>query len=598
MIVQQLSLFDRGETVPIIAVNRSKKPTFALRTYQKQVIAQIYRNYLDGIKSVMLVSPTGSGKTLTASHIVRDAVSKNCQTLFIVHREPLVEQTVATLTRYGVAASTIGYIKAGYPAPAGDELVIVASIQTLARRDYPTGIGLVIFDECHTTAFYQTAQDLIQYYSQAPLLQWSKVKFLHLTATPYRTKAKEGFCNFVQRKVLAPDISELIKMGYLCSARHFGYGGLLDFAKLETGSDGDYKKSQLNTVCSDPEYNQQIVDKYLEICPHRKAIAFSAGVEQSKLLTKLLREKGIVAEHIQAETPTVERQAIFTRFKQGITQILSSVGTLTEGFDEPTVEAVILARPTKSLALLIQMCGRGLRIHPDKEDCFLLDFGENFKRLGFLTSDRPVSLCPQPKRNDAEKTKDCPNCGVTMSVFTRICPECGYEFPPSDEVETADSLLSKFGELLDPETTAKVKYIRAQRKARFTKRLDPETIWQLWDSRYPHELLCNDWLYQAVNRGDNSTVAQQEFLAYLLSFNYGTSWTEFQMKLEFGDTAIQVSDRLFWWEVLQIARSATPFEIKQQYRHLVAVYQGFEEQIKLLNFALDRGLIETSIELR
>ncbi len=163
---------------------------------------------------MMLVSPTGSGKTLTAVHIIRDAVNRGVRVLFIVHREPLIDQTVNTIISYGISSFEVGYIKAGYPHADGKEMVIVASVQTLARRDYPENIGLVIFDETHTTSFWETSEALINYYAQSPVISLSKVKFLHLTATPFRTKTKEYFGNHVEAIVRAPSIGELIKMGY------------------------------------------------------------------------------------------------------------------------------------------------------------------------------------------------------------------------------------------------------------------------------------------------------------------------------------------------------------------------------------------------
>ena len=204
--------------------NPAPTKTFELRPYQKRVISEIYSHYNHGIKSVMLVSPTGSGKTVTAVHIINDAVNAGIRVLFIIHREPLIDQTVNTLVSYGIPSFEVGYIKAGYPH-ADNEAVIVASVQTLARRDYPKDIGLVIFDESHTTSFWETSKDLTNYYAQAPIVALSKVKFLHLTATPFRTKTKEYFGNHVEAIVLAPSIGELIQMGYLVKARHFGYGG-------------------------------------------------------------------------------------------------------------------------------------------------------------------------------------------------------------------------------------------------------------------------------------------------------------------------------------------------------------------------------------
>ena len=596
--MEQLAFLDKPQITLINRKNSNNQPLFQLRDYQKQVIGQIYYWYRWGQKSVMLVSPTGSGKTLTATHIISDAVSRNCRVLFIVHREPLIDQTVNTLINYGIRASQIGYIKAGYPHAEGDEMVIVASVQTLARRDYPKEIGLVIFDESHTTSFYQSAQDLIYHYATAPVVALSKVKFLHLTATPFRTKAKEYFPH-VEVVVQAPDIKSLIKMGYLVPARHFGYGGLLDLTKLDTGKDGDYKQSQINVVCAEPEYNAEVVRRFKQICPHRKAIAFCAGVKQSQLLTELFNQAGIVTAHIQAETPTEERKAIFTRFQNGETQIISSVGTLTEGFDEPTVEAVIIARPTKSLALLIQMCGRGLRLFPDKEDCLLLDFGENFKRLGRIDKKRSISLCPSPPRPNTD-TKECPECHAQINIFLRICPECGYVFPPGEQEELEDNFLPEFGELLDEETKKKITYIRSQRKARFTRKLVPDDLWALWSKRYSDTILCNDWLYQAVFRGDTSVAAQQQFLSYLNSFNPQSSkWVSFHMELEFGQPKRVYKSKskgryspppvtlnqMNWWELLPVNQSATPEEVKSAYSQLTLTAD--DDEIKLLNWAYE-----------
>ena len=604
--MQQLLASDQAQAITSQLENKRNKRQLQLRDYQKRVIKQIYDWYRWGKKAVMLVSPTGSGKTLTATHVVTDAISKNCRVLFIVHREPLIDQTVGTLVNYGVPQKQIGYVKAGYPKPIGHELVIVASIQTLGRRDYPTEIGLVIFDESHTTSFYKSAIELIYHYAQSPVMALSKVKFLHLTATPFRTKAKEYFPH-VEVVVQAPGIGSLIKMGYLVPARHFGYNGIVDFSQLETGSDGDFKKSQVNAACGDLAYNQQIVGKFREICPNRKAISFAAGVEQSKLLTKLFNEAGIVTEHIQAETPIDERKQIYQRFKVGPTQILSSVGTLTEGFDEPSVEAVIIARPTKSEALLIQMCGRGLRLSPDtsKEDCLLLDFGENFTRkgMGRIDKKRQISLCPRAWQPQEVDTKECPNCHAQVNIFALICPECGYVFPGLDKPEPEDEYIAEFGELLDEETKEQVTYIRSQRKARFTKKQPPDDLWRLWSQRYLDTILCNAWLYQAVFRGDRSLAVQQEFLTYLKSFKpCPDSWVKFHMSLEFGEPnrAYQSKtkgnyspppiniNQLKWWEILQVCPQSNLEDVTQAYIELARANQPFDDQIKLLNWAYEQ----------
>lgn len=365
-----------------------------LRDYQVQVISQIYHWYTLGKKSVMLVSPTGSGKTLTAAHIIRDAMNKGLRILFIVHRESLIDQTAFTLIRYGVPQATIGFVKAGYPEHTKEHQVILSSVQTLARRKCPTRVGLVIFDESHTTAFYQTSMKLIRHYAGTSILPLSKVKFLHLTATPFRSNEQEYFGNHVEVVVKAPSIEKLIEMGYLVPFKNFSYGGIVDFSKIKVRQGEDFKPQDVGHYLEAKEYIESVIHGFIQVCPKRKAIAFSMTIRQSLLLTKAFNAEGIKTEHIQAETSSKERKAIYQRFKTGETQIISSVCTLTEGFDEPSCEAIILARPTTSYALYLQMCGRGLRLFENKENCYFLDFGENFKRLGTIDKEKKVSLCP------------------------------------------------------------------------------------------------------------------------------------------------------------------------------------------------------------
>ena len=148
-----------------------------LRDYQKQIVDRINYLFDCGKNSIMLVAPPGAGKNLIASHITRDSTENKSKVLIIVHREPLIDQTVFNLTKYGISASKIAYLKAGYPKPRGHELVIIASIQTLAQREYPANIDLIIFDETHTTSFYQESLNLIYDYAQAPIVALSKTKF-------------------------------------------------------------------------------------------------------------------------------------------------------------------------------------------------------------------------------------------------------------------------------------------------------------------------------------------------------------------------------------------------------------------------------------
>lgn len=586
----------------LAALDPPPRPKFELRWYQQEAIVQTYRRYHQGFKSIMLVMPTGSGKTLTAAHMIRDAASKGRRVLFLVHRENLIGQTVETLLNYDIPEYEVGFIKSGYPCAGHHERVIVASLQTLARRQYPENIGLVVFDEAHSTSFWSSSQQLIYHYAKAPVMPLSKCKFLHLTATPYRTKGTEYFGDRIEAIVKPVTIRQLIKEGSLVPSRPFGYGGILDLSKLDTDKSGDYRQSQLVKICLDDDFIADVTDKIVEFASDRKIVLFNAGVEQSERTTNRLNSLGIHAAHLQAETPQHERDAIYQRFRSGKIQCLSGVDIFTEGFDEKSCDCVVLARPTKSMARYVQMVGRGLRPFPSKTDCLVLDFGDCTKRLGRveLLGDRSVSLCPTPPSPAPQK--ECPDCHAMIPKLAKICPECGFVFPDGDceEGSEPDDVLP-FGELFDAETEKKIRYIRSQRKRRYTTGHPPDRLWDLWSDRYQTEILDNAWLFGAVFRGDRSENSQMRFRSYLSQFSQTPQWLEFHLQVEFGRPGDTYRTRKgsysppplalprTWREVLCVAPNATSDEIKFAYRCQLNKADGDGDAIALLNWALEQS---------
>ncbi|WP_414590126.1 helicase-related protein [Scytonema sp. PCC 10023] len=266
------------------------------------------------------------------------------------------------------------------------------------------------------------------------ILPLSPCYFVGLSATPWRTKKKEGYCQFFQAVVRAPHPEQLIKMGHLAYARHFGWNGLVDFSQLDTGRDGDFTQASMQKAC-DANFNAEVVRRFMELCPDRKTIAFCAGVQQAYNLADQFNAVGVISEVVVGSTSQDTREGIYARFKSGETQLISSVSCLCEGFDETSCNCAIIARPTKSRALMVQMAGRALRLHPGKEDALLLDFCENFQRLGVPTKGYSTPLCPSDKQEPFTPTKECPECHASVPQFAKICPECGYEFPSGEEPE-------------------------------------------------------------------------------------------------------------------------------------------------------------------
>ncbi len=185
------------------------------------------------------------------SKLIADAVSKSRRVLFVVHRQNLVSQTTSTLERIGITA---GVIWSDYPANP-DAPVQIAMLQSLQNRELPKDIGLVIVDECHTTAYYSIIKKVFDVYS-GNILALSKTFFVGLTATPWRSKRKEGYCHLFQAIVRGPSPDDLIRQGHLAFARSFGWGGMVDFSQLETGSHGDFTASSIAKVCGS-DFNQK-----------------------------------------------------------------------------------------------------------------------------------------------------------------------------------------------------------------------------------------------------------------------------------------------------------------------------------------------------
>ena len=606
--IKQLSLFallEQLQSEPKPEPKQAK--SFELRDYQKQVIRETYHFFRNEIKSVLVYAPTGAGKTVISSQMIVDAVLKGRRVMFCCHRKKLIDQTQQTLAAMGIES---GIIWADHPTDYSKP-VQICMIQTIQNRELPPDIGLVIFDECHSSIYYQIAWDLMTHYSGG-IFALSKCYFIGLTATPWRTKYKEGFCQFFQALVRAPDPIELVNMGYLSRPRLFGYGGLLDFEKLETNNLGDYTQSSMQAVCNE-EYNTEVVKYFLQICPERKTIAFCASVFQAYNLAEQFNEVGIKSEVVVGTTSDSEREAIYQRFKSGETQLISSVACLCEGFDEPSVQAAIIARPTRSQALLIQMCGRALRLHPSKQDAMLLDFGECFKRVCKPTSKLKISLCPRPKPLIETQLKECFNCHEMIPVFCKICPECGYEFSgdgdDDDEPDSGEPPI--FGELLDEQELRQLRYIRSQMKRAYKAGRNPARIKMLFREKFGY-FAPDDWFVGAIFGGKNSTANKAIYLDFLYQLrpNAPKPWIRYMMELEFGKpgrkyqnskgktyTATRNNlERKHWWMVLEIEPGSSFKEIKQAYRKLAKQWHPdicgdakAKDMMTLINHAFEKA---------
>jgi len=382
------------------------------------------------------MAPTGAGKTRIACEMIRLALEKGRKVLFTVDRLQLVDQTSEVFHQAGLDHGIIQ----GYGWRENTSLPLqLASVQTLIRRDHYRlpDPDLIINDECHVV--YKGMTDLM-------MGHWEDKKVLGLSATPFTT----GLGNIYDDLIVVETTSNLIKRGYLCDYEAFG-SSEIDLKGVKTLA-GEYNQKDLAKKVNKTKIVGDIVKTWFELGENRQTLCFAVNVDHSKAIVEEFMGKGVNAEHMDAHTPPEERELILERYELGITKVLSNCGITTKGFDSPNTDCLILARPTKSLMLHIQMCGRVLRMGDLKRKAIILDHGGNIGRLGFPDDPLPELLChgdladakeKKAKEEAEEREKlptNCEKCNFLSVDFK--CPSCGH-VPIRPNVEATDAKLKK-----------------------------------------------------------------------------------------------------------------------------------------------------------
>ncbi|MCC6906699.1 MAG: hypothetical protein IT430_02045, partial [Phycisphaerales bacterium] len=240
-------------------------------------------------------------------------------------------------------------------------------------------------------------------------------------------------------------VRELIVQGYLCPLRTKAGVARADMSGLHTRA-GEFIAGEVEDVMDTDDLVQGACAEIIEQTADRRSVLiFTSGVRHGRHVADVLRSRhGVECGFVEGNTPIRERDALLERFKAGELKYLANVNVLTTGFDAPGIDCVAMLRPTLSPGLYYQMVGRGFRLHSDKSDCLVLDFGGNILRHGpvdALLIDEPI------ERNGKAPMKECPGCHAIISAGYLTCPECGYEFPPPargghDAEATSEGILS------------------------------------------------------------------------------------------------------------------------------------------------------------
>lgn len=402
-----------------------------LRSHQTKALGHLKASIRSGKRRPLVCLPTGAGKTLTAAHIVAGARAKGNRVVFVVPALALIDQTVQAFAAEGIF--DVGVIQADHPLTDASQPVQVASVQTLARRQLPD-TDMVIVDEAH-----QAFKIIFQWMAKRPNLL-----FVGLSATPWT----RGLGKHYDDLIVAATTQELIDAGYLSPFRVFAPSHP-DLSGVRTVA-GDYREDDLAEAMSNGAIMADVVSTWLKLGEGRPTLCFAVNRAHAKAMQKQFEKAGVCTGYVDAYTDKFERDAVKEAFEAGAIKVVCNVGVLTTGVDWD-VRCLILARPTKSEMLFVQIVGRALRTAPGKADAIILDHSDTTLRLGFVTDiqhdkldiGRMKESSGERKPKAAPLPKECSSCAYLKPPKVHACPNCGFAPEHQPEIEEIDGELAQ-----------------------------------------------------------------------------------------------------------------------------------------------------------
>jgi len=374
-----------------------------LRDYQISSINKIRTAFKNGYRRPILRLDCGAGKTITSATMCIETAKRGKEVLFLIHRQELLQQTIATFKSLG---ANLDLIKIGMIITVGNHL-----------EDYnPT---LIIADECNF-ALSKTWLKVLNAYPNAYVIG--------LSATPIRLSGEPmgNVFDFIVEDITA---EELIKRGNLCHYDMYAPKTIIDTQRISMRG-GDFASDELDKIMSNPKIYGDVLKYFKQYADKKRTIAYCTSVKHAEQVSNTFNDAGYTSSSIDAKTPKKERERIIEDFKNGKIQILCNCDLISFGFDVPDCDCILLLRPTQSLALYIQQSMRCLRGKEGKR-ALILDFVGNAFRHGMPTEKREWSLVGKVKckNRDAEPdilVRQCTNCYRCYKGVNPICPYCGF----------------------------------------------------------------------------------------------------------------------------------------------------------------------------
>lgn len=428
-----------------------------LRPYQREAVDAVFLYFGENSGNCLVVLPTGAGKSLTLAAFIQEAIGYYPGTRFLVltHVAELIKQDTRAIVSYWPEAP-VGIWSAGVGQKVKAQIT-VAGIQSIHR--WPAKFAdtdLIIVDEAHliprkSNTMYRKFLDALLKYNPA-------LKVVGLTATEYRTDSGllyEGDDRIFTDVAYSANVGDLIRDGYLCPLVMKGGATKADLSKVHVRG-GDYVPGEAQKAMDHAHLIEGALDEVAAYAADRRHIlGFCAGVEHAYHCMLAARARGWTAEYVDGTMTTAQRDAAIGAFTSGRARFLFNANILTTGFDYPAIDCLVMLRPTKSTGLYVQIMGRGLRKHSDKDNTLVLDFVGAVAQHGPI--DRIVVKRKRKKGEDAISVapmKECPSCKELVFTSVMLCPYCEHEWPASAKhgTEAADGVI--VAALAQPETYA------------------------------------------------------------------------------------------------------------------------------------------------
>jgi DNA repair protein RadD len=436
--------------LPIGWLDRLPSAADCLRDYQRLMIAEIAAELDAGHTRILAQAPTGAGKTHIIAAISMAALKAELRVLVLATRTRLVHQIHERLRRFevrhGVIAAPLPGLR-NYSARLQVASVDTLNQRALVRERIPLPAAeLVIFDEAHLA----TADSRMRVLDSYPAAL--RVGF---TATPAR-KSGRSLGSAFDSLIRGPSIAALTAAGMLVPTKIFNTPivSTAELRSLSKSEEGDFRPADLAKLLGRPKLVGDVVTNWLRIANGKRTLCFAVNKSHAADLLQSFLRQGVAAELLTDTDDEATREAMIARLEAGDTRVLVNCFLMSYGVDVPSVECIILARPTRSLVMYLQMVGRGLRASPGKDHCVLIDHGHVVETLGLPHRHHRWSLEPdlnvnvaaiidQRRESETEATRTCGQCSTLWltSEQGKACPSCGWTPVPNAraiEVEAAD----------------------------------------------------------------------------------------------------------------------------------------------------------------